>query len=163
MKAADVLALSVDAPQVDVQPGAHVIRVGEAHASLYVLVRGVVEVRRGDALLATIDEPGSVIGEVGLLLSTPASADVVAPQGATMRRLDDADRLFREVPEFGQFLATTLARRLHRVSSWLGDLHEQFADTPGALGLVPHVMADLVSTDRADADLGSDREPDVPY
>ncbi|MEM8621405.1 MAG: cyclic nucleotide-binding domain-containing protein [Actinomycetota bacterium] len=163
MNAADVLALSVDAPEVELQPGDHAIRVGEAHPALFVLVLGTVEIRRGDTPLATINEPGSVVGELGLLLGTPAAADVVAPDGATLRQLHDAERLFRDVPEFGQFLATTLARRLHRVTSLLGDLHEQFADTPGALGLVPHVMANLVSTDRADTDVGSDREPDAPY
>ena len=36
---------------------------------------------------------------MGLRLGAPASADVLAPQGATLRQLNDAERLFPEVPK----------------------------------------------------------------
>ena len=60
-------------------------------------------------------------------------------------------------------LATTLARRLYRVTSYLGDLQTQFADERGSLGLVPEVLGDLLTDPVDDVDAGSERETDSPY
>ena len=163
MSADHLLALTEGEPERRLAAGEHLIGFGEAEPALYLLCEGGLEVRRDDHMLAVLREPGSVVGELSLLLGTPASADVVATAPSVVRRVDDADRLFREVPEFGQHLAVTLARRLHRVTSLLGDLHRQFADRPGTLGLVPGVVAGLMGDDRPPAEPGSDREPDVPY
>lgn len=159
----DLLSLTGDAAESAVDAGETIIRQGQPDAALYVLVRGALEVRHDAVVLARIDEPGGVVGELSLLLGTPASADVVTAEPSVLRRIDDAERLFREVPDFGRHLAVTLAKRLHRVTSFLGDLQQQFADRPGALGLVPTVLEDLLGTERPDLDLGSDREPDSPY
>lgn len=155
--------MTTGAPERRLSAGEYLIRFGEHEPALYLLCSGVLEVRRDDHPLATFREPGSVVGELSLLLGTPASADVVATEPTVVRRVDDAGRLFHEVPAFGQHLAVTLARRLHRLTGLLGDLHDQFAHRPGTLGLVPNVVAELMSDDRPPADPGSDREPDVPY
>lgn len=163
MSAADVLALTAGAPERSLSPGEALIRFGDDDPSLYLLCEGELEVRRDGQVLAAFTAPGSVVGELSLLLGTPASADVVAVQQSTVRHVDDPDRLFHEVPAFGQHLAVTLARRLHRVTSLLGELHRQFADRPGTLGLLPDVVAELVGSDRPEPETGSDREPDAPY
>lgn len=159
----DVLRLADGAPERHVAAGDAIITFGEADPALFVLVSGVLEVRRDGATLARLDEPGAIVGELSLLLGTTASADVVAAEASVVRRLDDAEQLFREVPEFGRHLAVTLARRLHRVTTFLGDLQDQFADRPGTLGLVPTVLSGLLSHEQRDVDLGSDREADSPY
>lgn len=163
MNPLDVLRLADGAPEAEVAAGDSVISFGESGPPLCVLVSGVLEVRRNDVVLARLSEPGSIVGEMSLLLGTPASADVVAVEPSVVRHIDDAERLFRDVPDFGRHLAMTLARRLHRVTTFLGDLEEQFADRPGTLGLVPAVLQGLLSQEQRDVDLGSDREPDSPY
>jgi CRP/FNR family transcriptional regulator, cyclic AMP receptor protein len=163
MASFDVLRLTEAAPERRVDAGETIIGFGDADPALFVLVSGQLEVRRDGATLAHLSEPGAIVGELSLLLGTPASADVVAVESSVVRRVDDAAQLFREVPEFGQHLAITLAGRLHRVTTFLGDLQEQFADRPGTLGLVPTVLKGLLSQDQRDVDLGSDREPDSPY
>jgi CRP/FNR family transcriptional regulator, cyclic AMP receptor protein len=163
MASFDVLRLTEAAPERRVDAGETIIGIGDADPALFVLVSGELEVRRDGATLAHLSEPGAIVGELSLLLGTPASADVVAVESSVVRRVDDAAQLFREVPEFGQHLAITLAGRLHRVTTFLGDLQEQFADRPGTLGLVPTVLKGLLSQDQRDVDLGSDREPDSPY
>jgi CRP/FNR family transcriptional regulator, cyclic AMP receptor protein len=163
MASFDVLRLTEAAPERHVDAGETIIGLGDADPALFVLVSGELEVRREGATLARLSEPGSIVGELSLLLGTPASADVVAVGPSVVRRVDDAEQLFRDVPEFGQHLAITLAGRLHRVTTFLGDLQEQFADRPGTLGLVPTVLKGLLSQDQRDVDLGSDREPDSPY
>lgn len=163
MSGTDVLRLTDGAPERRLAAGETLIHLGEADPALYLLCDGALEVGRDGDVLARLTEPGSVVGELSLLLGTPASADVFASEPSVVRRVDDPERLFHEVPLFGQHLAVTLARRLHRVTSLLGELHRQFADQPGTLGLVPGVVAGLMGDDRPEAETGSDREPDVPY
>jgi CRP/FNR family transcriptional regulator, cyclic AMP receptor protein len=163
MASFDVLRLTEAAPERQVDAGETIIGFGDSEPALFVLVSGELEVRRDGATLARLAEPGAIVGELSLLLGTPASADVVAIEPSVVRRVDDAEQLFRDVPEFGQHLAITLAGRLHRVTTFLGDLQEQFADRPGTLGLVPTVLTGLLSREQRDVELGSDREPDSPY
>ena len=159
----DVLGLTEAAAERHVGVGETIIRLGDSDPALFVLVTGTLEVRREGAALARLAEPGAIVGELSLLLGTPASADVVAVEPSVVRRVDDAQQLFHDVPEFGRHLAVTLAGRLHRVTTFLGDLQEQFADRPGTLGHVPTVLSGLLSQEQTDVDLGSDREPDSPY
>ena len=159
----DVLQLTESAPELRIETGESIIRLGDSDPALFVLVAGALEVRREGVTLAHLAEAGSIVGELSLLLGSPASADVVATEPSVVRRVDDAEQLFRDVPEFGRHLAITLAGRLHRVTTFLGDLQEQFADQPGTLGLVPTVLSGLLSQEQQDVDLGSDREPDSPY
>jgi len=163
MNPIDVLHLADGAPEVRFDGGDSVIVFGEADPALFVLVSGALEVRREGTTLVRLTEPGAIVGELSLLLGTKASADVVATEPTVLRRLDDAEQLFCDVPDFGRHLAMVLALRLHRVTTFLGDLQAQFAHQPGTLGLVPIVLDELLSQGRDDLDLGSDREPDAPY
>jgi CRP-like cAMP-binding protein len=163
MSGAEILALTDGAPERRLNAGETLIHFGESHPALYLLCEGTLEIVHDEDRLARLTEPGSVVGELSFLLGTPASADVIATEPTLVRRVDDPERLFHDVPAFGQHLAVTLARRLHRVTSLLGELHRQFADRPGTLGLLPGVVAELMGNDRPAAETGSDREPDSPY
>jgi len=159
----DLLRLVASEPRVSYAPGETLISVGDLHPSVFVLVSGAFHVERDGHVLALLDDPGSIVGEISLLLDTPASANVVAIEESTVHRVDDAARLFDEYPEFARFIAEVLARRLSRVTSYIDDVYRQFEQHGGTLGLVPKVLDDLLGTHRADVDAGSEREPDSPY
>lgn len=163
MNADDIVVATADRPDVGIGDGEAILTDGVRSHALFVLVAGTLEVRRAGQVVATIDEPGAVVGELGLLLGVPATADVVAVGSATVRRIDDAEEFFVRYPGFSRYLATLLARRLWQVSTYLSDLQAQFADRSDILGLVPTVLEDLLGSDRPEPDLGSDREDDSPY
>lgn len=163
MNAADILEVTADRPDLVVGDGERILEHGVRSHALYVLVDGVLEVQRGGRAVVQIAEPGAVVGELGLLLNSPASADVVVIGGATVRRIDDAEEFFVSYPDFSRYLATLLARRLWQVSTYLSDLHAQFADRADILGLVPEVLEELLGSDRPEPDLGSERETESPY
>jgi CRP/FNR family cyclic AMP-dependent transcriptional regulator len=163
MNAAELLELVAALPLIELADGEVLITDGEPSPGLFVIIDGVLEVERHGHHLARLDTPGAVVGEMAVLLGTAATASVVARGSAVVRRVDDAERLFRDHPDFARYVAEVLARRLHRVSSLLDDLQEQFAGTPGTLGLVPGVIQDLLGSGRDDFDMGSDREVDSPY
>lgn len=160
---ADILELASGSPVESFADGHRLLREGHRSAVLYVLIEGTLEVRRRGRAVIRMSEPGAVVGELGLLLDVPATADVVAVGPTTVHRLDDPEACFAASPRFARHLATTLARRLHQVSTYLADLQDQFADRDDTLGLVPVVLEDLLGADRADPEPGSERERESPY
>jgi len=163
MNRTDVLELAATYPLETLEPGQTLIIGGKAHHPLYVLASGRLQVEQDGRYIATIDVPGSIVGELSLLLHTAASADVVAKTPVEVRRVDDADTLLDEHPEIMRFLAETLALRLRRMTTYLVDLQVQFSDQPGTLGLVGEVLENLLHTGSPTAEPGSEREPDSPY
>lgn len=163
MNADELLALVATVPAISLADGESLITDGEPNPGLFVLVDGTLRVERHGHPLATIDTHGTVVGEMALLLGTSASATVLADGPAVVRRIADVEQLFSEHPDFARYVAEVLARRLHRISTMLEDLQEQFADHGGTRALVPGVISDLLGSGRHDYDMGSDREPDSPY
>lgn len=159
----DLLELVSTLPRLALETGETLIREGQTDAAVFVLASGALDVERAGRRVARLTDPGAIVGELSLLLSSPATADVIAAEPSIVHRVDDANGLFDTYPGFGRHLAETLARRLHRVTSYLADLHRQFDDRSGTLGLVPTVLEDLLGTERPPVDSGSDREQDNPY
>lgn len=136
---------------------------GSAHGSLFVLIEGHLVVRRGDEVLAVIDQPGACVGEMALLLDRAHSATVAATDESRVRVLPDAGPVLRASPELLLPVAQILASRLHLVTAYLGDLRQQYAGTDHGLGLVSDVLGRLVQHHGEPLDPGSEREPDAPY
>lgn len=163
MKLADILEQVAESPQFAVDDGVAILVEGERSSSIYVLVSGELEVQRRGRGVVRISEPGAIVGELGLLLDQPASADVVAVGPTVVHELEGSDEFFARHPQFMGYLAMMLAKRLLLVSTYLTDLQDQFADSSTTLGLVPTVLRELLDTSGSDIDAGSEREPDSPY
>jgi CRP-like cAMP-binding protein len=159
----DILDLTTQSPDIVVRDGELIIREGERSPALFVLVRGALEVRRRGLAVVRMREPGTIVGELGMLLDIVASADVVAVGDCTVRRMDDAEATFADNPEFARHLATLLARRLLQISTYLTDIQEQYADRQDTLGLVPEVVRELLGGQASIVETGSEREPESPY
>lgn len=64
---------------IELEPGEALMRQGEAStAEIYVLVEGTLVVRSNFGFIARLEQPGTVVGEVGVLMASERSADVVA-------------------------------------------------------------------------------------
>jgi len=64
---------------IELDPGEALIRQGEASVpELYVLVEGTLVVRSDLGFIARLEQPGTVVGEVAVLMATERSADVIA-------------------------------------------------------------------------------------
>jgi CRP/FNR family transcriptional regulator, cyclic AMP receptor protein len=159
----DMLRWSADLPVVRYPAGAEIIREGEVPGVLLVLVEGAVEVSREGTIVAMIDEPGSVIGEMEVLLGGPATATVRSVGGCSFHRSDDPHSFMGEHPGVALAVATTLARRLATITCYLVDLRRQYADRSDHLGMVDVVLDSLTHQQPTSVEPGSDREPDAPY
>lgn len=157
-----MLELAADLPEVALDPGAVLCAEGEGSGAIWVLVDGRLDVTRSGVAVNTITEPGAVIGEVGVLLGTPATATVVAASPCRLRHAADGGAFLRSHGDAATLVATGLARRLDLVTTYLADLRIQYGDAPG-LAMVGTVLGRLAADQRAPARPGSARDPDPEY
>ena len=73
-----VLDYCTGAIQRNVPAGTLIIHEGATTGHLYVLIEGRLEVSKGDAVVASITEPGAIVGEMSVLLGQPHTATVRA-------------------------------------------------------------------------------------
>jgi CRP/FNR family transcriptional regulator, cyclic AMP receptor protein len=141
---AKMLDLLADFPDRELAVGEVVMNEGERTGRLYVLADGAMEVFRGDVTIAFVDEPGSVFGEMSLLLDIPHTASVRAATPAKVRIIDDALDYLPEHPELLLPIAKLLALRVQNSTTYLVDLKRQFQDRKDHFAIVDEVLESLV-------------------
>ncbi|MBK9181115.1 MAG: cyclic nucleotide-binding domain-containing protein [Acidimicrobiales bacterium] len=157
-----VLSLTSDLPEVDYGPGEVVISEGSRTNSIWILVSGSVEVRRGGQHISTLDRSGTTFGEISLLLDQPHGATVVALTPTRMRYAVDGALLFDQHAEIARLVATGLARRLDALSVYLADLQRQYGVAPG-LSMVADVLRYVSEQPPEGERPVSSRDPDPEY
>ena len=141
---ADILAYCQGREAKSFAPGDTLIREGGQEGKLYVLIEGQVEVLRKDTQVSYIDEPGSIFGEMSVLLDMPYSATVRALSASRAYVIDDAIKFLMSDPAVAIEVASLLARRLYYTTSYLVDLQQQAAGKREDLDLVDRILAQLV-------------------
>ncbi len=149
------------AVQQRLEPETVILREGESSGRLYVLIKGTVEVVRGETPVAIVNEPGAIFGEMSELLAKPHSATVRAVSAALVYELGDAATVLREHPEVAYGVARLLAQRLFAATTYLVDLKRQFHGQDNHFGLVDEVLESLIHH-QDDFTPGSDRQPFPP-
>jgi hypothetical protein len=101
-------------------PGERIYGVGEEGLSLYFVLDGEVELRRGDLVLERVGA-GSIFGELSTVDGLPRSADAVASTAVRLFRLEREDLvpLLDETPGLAVGLAQLLSSRVRRLEERL--------------------------------------------
>ena len=133
---------------------------GTTSGRLYVLAEGSLEVVREETQVSVISEPGSIFGEMSVLLGLPHTATVRALSAATVYAFDDAEGFLRSDPQIALIVARMLAQRLNAATTYLVDLKRQYAGKGNHLDMVSEVLASLLHNQEPDFTPGSDRHPD---
>ena len=141
---ADILDYCEGLARISFKPGQVMLPENERLGRLYVLVEGQVEVIRERTAVTLVDEPGSIFGEMAVLLDMPHSATVKALSAVTAYEIPDALTFLDKRPEFSLHIATMLARRLYYTTSYLVDLQQQAAGKRQDLDVVDEILATLV-------------------
>ena len=157
-----MLVLAAHLPEVDLAPGEAVVREGGAGGGIWVLVSGVLRVRKGDVTVNTISHPGALIGEMSVLLGVDHTATVEAIEPSRLRYAADGSGLLASDPAITNLVAMGLAERLRFVTTYLSDLRHQYGDAPG-LSMVSEVLSKLEQASGPVAKPGSARDPDPIY
>jgi len=111
------------------QAGDLILRKGEAAGKVFILKQGAVEVLDGDERIGFADEPGTVFGEIGVLLDQPPMADVRVLQPSTFYVA--AGKVFLRVHrEAALHVAELLARRLMAAHRRLDEVRRRLPPEP---------------------------------
>jgi len=110
------------------QSGHDVLRQGERKRHLYVLASGSVEILKNGQRLCEISEPGSIFGELSVLLKTFHFATVRTLETSSFYIIDDGEIFLSENPAVGVHIARVLASRLAKLDSYFADLKREFKE-----------------------------------
>lgn len=141
---ASILDYCGGTPRTDYPAGTTLLDEGGRSGRLYVLATGTIEVMRGDTRVALISDPGSVFGEMSVLLGLPHTATVRASSPVGVHVFDDAEAFLKSRPEIAFFLGRLLAQRLNAATTYLVDLKRQFEGHGNHLGMVGEVLESLI-------------------
>jgi CRP/FNR family cyclic AMP-dependent transcriptional regulator len=156
----DILEYCVGGLRRDVSAGAEILHEGGRTGHLYVLIEGRLEVIKGDTVVASIAEPGAVLGEMSVLLDKPHTATVRAAADSTIYEIDDAASFLRQQPAVAILIAKMLAQRLNVANTYLADLKQQYAGHGNHLAMVGDVLQSMINLPSAEVSPGSDRQSD---
>ncbi len=141
---ADILDYCEGQKVASFKPGAVMIAEGGTEARLFVLIDGQVEVLRKDTQVSYVDEPGSLFGEMSVLLDMPYTATVRALSAVQAYVIEDAISFVGSQADIALYVASLLARRLYYTTSYLVDLQQQAAGKREDLDLVDKILSKLV-------------------
>ena len=158
----ELLRLSAHLPEIAFAPGEVVVREGHESGAVWVLVSGSLVVRKGDMVINAVTRPGSVIGEMSVLLGAPAGATVETSEPSRLRHASDGRTFLLATPDVTRLVAVGLAERLNFVTRYLADLKEQYGEAPG-LSMVPTVLRRLAEHQAQPVIPGSARDPHPEY
>lgn len=129
---------------------------------LYFLRSGSVEVvKKNGVRVATITEPGGVIGEISLLAGVPHTATVQATSSASCFVARDGLAFLRSCPEAMLGVGKLLAQRLSMATAFLADIKRQYEGAGTSLAMLDEVLDSFTHHPAHDtSESGSDR-PDV--
>jgi CRP/FNR family cyclic AMP-dependent transcriptional regulator len=156
----DILEYCIGGVRRDVAAGTLVLHEGGRTGHLYVLIEGRLEVIKGDTVVATIAEPGAVLGEMSVLLDQPHTATVRAALDSVVYEIDDAATFLRAQPAVAILIARMLAQRLNAANTYLADIKRQYAGHGNHLAMVGDLLQSMINLPPSQVSPGSDRQSD---
>ncbi len=136
-----------DLPLESFSSNQELIRAGVCQEKIYFLKCGKVEVVRDGCRIALIKSPGSVLGEISVLLGIPTTATVRALEDSTLLVAHKGLDFLRDNPRILVHVSRTLASRLDAASRYLVDVKEQLQDSSDHIGIVDGVLDAIVHRD----------------
>ena len=156
----EILEYCIGGARRNVAAGTEVLHEGGRTGHLFVLIDGRVEVVKGDTVVATISEPGAVLGEMSVLLDMPHTATVRAAQDSVVYEIDDAASFMRQQPAVALVIARMLAQRLNVATTYLADLKHQYGGHGNHLAMVGDILQSMINLPPTQVSPGSDRQSD---
>jgi CRP/FNR family cyclic AMP-dependent transcriptional regulator len=155
-----VLDYCSGALQRNVSAGTLILHEGSTTGHLFVLIEGKLEVVKGDTVVASIVEPGAVVGEMSVLLDQPHTATVRAASNSTIYEFSDAGSFLRDQPAVDLLIARLLAQRLNVATTYLADVMHQYAGHGDHLAMVGEILQNMINLPPIKVSPGSDRQSD---
>jgi CRP/FNR family transcriptional regulator, cyclic AMP receptor protein len=125
------------------EPGEIIIQQDSKRGPLLVLIQGEVEILRDDTHVAKAVEPGSVFGEMSVLLDTAHTATVRALKPSKFAVVENPKEFLASSAEASLHVAGILAHRLDTLNKYLVDVKQQY-EGHDHIGMVDNVLETLM-------------------
>ena len=135
-----LLQLCSDQPVRRVVTGEALVVEGDRTGVLFVVRRGAFDVTHQGSSIARITEPGSVIGEISVLLETAHGATVTAAADGEVHVVSHPVE-FLSTGAASVEVARILAGRLNRLVAYLADVRAQYGNAGAPKGEIVIVVA----------------------
>lgn len=112
-------------PERILSPGEILIVQGEQSGDLFVLESGQLAVERDGVAVTTLTEPGTLVGEMSILLNKPNTATVRAEGYASVRVMHEARAVLGGNADLALGLAALVAGRLDATTALLVHLSSE--------------------------------------
>lgn len=122
------------------EPGQVIFWEGDDSSDLHILISGEVNVLKGDKVIAHMDEPGTIFGEMSFLLGGKRTATIKAlgKVDALTVPQEDIKALREQYPDMTEEISRHLAERLDHASQVVYGLREFSDQLPDAVVLTDH-------------------------
>jgi CRP-like cAMP-binding protein len=138
-----LLELSQSLEEVAFAPGEVLLQEGTTSGNLFIMTEGAVEISKQGSPIKILRQPGTLLGEVSLLLDGPHVVSVTAVQPTRCRVTRGGRDYLASNAELSLLVAEVLALRLKGMIGYLADLKEQYGDRSDSLGVVDEVLDTL--------------------
>ena len=142
---ASLLTLTYSQPTRTLAAGEVLISEGQSSGDLFVLETGRLNVERGGVSIATVTEPGALIGEMSILMGRPYSATVRAERETQVRVVHDAIRYLERQPAVALHVASVLSHRLDATSALVVELTRGGQATGEQKGLLDRILSTIMT------------------
>lgn len=140
-----ILELCAGLPEVSYEPGDTIIKEGGLKSTLLVMIEGSVQITKQNYEINTVTAPGSIFGEMSLLLNRYHSATVRALEPCRFYVIEDGLEMVKKYPELNLHLSRLLAMRLDCLNGYLVDIKAQFKDSDDHLSMMDEVLDSLMN------------------
>ena len=128
-------------------PGETILSEGEKAGVLFVLIEGKVDIVKGGYVLNTVSEPGTIYGEISMLLDVPHMATVKVVEASKFYKISISDPMF-DSSELSMQLAMVLASRLNKITKYLVDMKDRSAESEEQFGMVCEALERYIYQDK---------------
>lgn len=140
----DILALTSRQDGRDLRPEEVLVTQGQNGGDLYILEYGAFKIERDGIDIATLSAPGTIVGEMSVLLGTPNSATVRAARDSRVRVIRDAKRYLAGDAALSFALAALVAGRLDATSALLVEMSREHMGKSTEKGLLRRIFSALL-------------------
>jgi len=110
---------------VEIESGNTILQEGKHTKKVYVLVAGKVSIKAKGQLIATVDSPGAILGEISAIMGTEHVASVTTAEDSSFYLITDFMRFLYKNPEACVSVAQVLACRLVNMNNHLVFIKDQ--------------------------------------
>lgn len=130
-------------PKTSVRAGETIFEQGARSGFLVFLIEGSVEVVKDGKIIDRQSRPGTVYGELAVLLDDPHIAEVRAAEDCILVKIKEARQFFLDHPALMLHVCQTMAERLTAATRYLVDVRRQFSKD-GHLAIMDKILTTLI-------------------